>query len=199
MDERLMRQAYPRFDEAPERFVNRIAALEAGFAAQFGAGEAPRIFTAPGRVEVGGNHTDHQHGCVLAAAIDMDMLAAARENGAADIRILSEGYPLFTVNVGELSPRREEYASSASIVRGMAAGFSQLGYAVRGFDAYITSDVLRGSGLSSSAAFEVLMGAILNGLFASGEVSAVRTMRPFSRAEVMQLATDEGLSRSKNR
>jgi len=148
-------------------------ALHQGFSAAFGA--APeRYFSAPGRTEVSGNHTDHQRGRVLAGAVNLDMQAAVRENGTDEIRVLSEGYPLCCVSVKELSPKSEEINTTAALIRGVAARFAQLGCDVRGFDAYMRSTVLPGSGLSSSAAFEVLMGTIINGLFFGGNASPVQ-------------------------
>ncbi len=144
--------------------------LDAGFAAAFG-GAPQRYFSAPGRTEIGGNHTDHQRGRVLAAAVNLDTVAAVRENGTEEIRILSKGYPLSVVNVGELTPKAEEINSTPALIRGVAARFAQLGCAVRGFDAYCESTVLPGSGLSSSAAYEVLIGTIVNHLFFDGRVS----------------------------
>ena len=138
--------------------------LDQGFSCQFGA-MPQRYFSAPGRTEIGGNHTDHQRGCVLAGAVDLDSVAAVRENGTDIIRILSEGYPLCEVSLTELAPVESEINSTASLVRGVAARFVELGAAVKGYDAFIKSTVLPGSGLSSSAAFEVLLGTICNSLF----------------------------------
>ena len=145
---------------------SRIAALKAGFAVAFG-GEPERFFSAPGRTELGGNHTDHQHGKVLAAAVDLDTQAAVRENGSSQIRIVSKGYPRCTVDLAQLEPVEQEQGTTAALIRGVAARFAQLGYEVGGFDAYIESTVLPGSGLSSSAAFEVLLGTLMNHLFCS--------------------------------
>ena len=135
--------------------------LKAKFARQY-ARQAEYIFSAPGRTELGGNHTDHQHGLVLAAAVTLDTKAAVAENGDGCIRVMSEGYAPVTVSIDELSPRPDERNATAALVRGVAAGFARHGYAVRGFDAYVVSDVLPGSGLSSSAAFEVLIGTVIN-------------------------------------
>ena len=144
--------------------------LDAGFAAAFG-GEPQRYFSAPGRTEIGGNHTDHQRGRVLAAAVNLDTVAAVRENGTDEIRILSKGYPMCRVNVKQLDPVAEEINSTPALIRGVVARFVQMGCAVRGFDAYCESTVLPGSGLSSSAAYEVLIGTIVNHLFFDGRVS----------------------------
>ena len=146
------------------------AALDAGFAAAFG-GSPARYFSAPGRTEIGGNHTDHQRGRVLAAAVNLDTVAAVRLNGTDTIRILSKGYPMSVVNVSELAPLETEINTTPALIRGVAARFTQLGCKVEGFDAYCESTVLPGSGLSSSAAYEVLIGTIVNHLFFDGRVS----------------------------
>ena len=144
--------------------------LDAGFAAAFGC--APeRYFSAPGRTEIGGNHTDHQRGRVLAAAVNLDTRAAVRANDSGVIRILSKGYPMSVVELSELSPVESEINSTPALIRGVAARFVQMGCRVGGFDAYCESTVLPGSGLSSSAAYEVLIGAIINGLFFEGKAS----------------------------
>ena len=144
--------------------------LDAGFVAAFG-GTPERYFSAPGRTEIGGNHTDHQRGRVLAAAVNLDTVAAVRLNGTDQIRILSKGYPLCEVDVKELTPREDEINTTAALIRGVAARFVQLGCDVKGFDAYCESTVLPGSGLSSSAAYEVLIGTIINHLFFDAKVS----------------------------
>ena len=144
--------------------------LDAGFTAAFG-GKPERYFSAPGRTEIGGNHTDHQRGRVLAAAVNLDTRAAVQVNGTDTIRILSKGYPISQVDVTELTPVEAEINSTPALIRGVAARFAQLGCEVKGFDAYCESTVLPGSGLSSSAAYEVLIGTIINGLFFDGRVS----------------------------
>ena len=144
--------------------------LDAGFAAAFG-GAPERYFSAPGRTEIGGNHTDHQRGRVLAGAVNLDTRAAVRVNGSDTIRILSKGYPMSVVDVKELTPVEAEINSTPALIRGVAARFAQLGCEVRGFDAYCESTVLPGSGLSSSAAYEVLIGTIINHLFFDGRIS----------------------------
>ncbi|MBQ8769218.1 MAG: galactokinase [Oscillospiraceae bacterium] len=145
--------------------------LDAGFAAAFG-GAPERYFSAPGRTEIGGNHTDHQRGRVLAAAVNLDTRAAVRLNGSNIIRVLSQGYPLCEVNLDRLTPVDSEVNTTPALIRGVAARFAELGCQVEGFDAYVTSTVLPGSGLSSSAAFEVLIGTIINHLFFAAKVSA---------------------------
>ena len=146
------------------------ASLDAGFSATFG-GTPTRYFSAPGRTEIGGNHTDHQRGRVLAAAVDLDTVAAVRPNGTDTIRILSQGYPVSLVHLTELTPNEAEFNTTPALIRGVAARFAELGCKVEGFDAYCESTVLPGSGLSSSAAYEVLIGTIINHLFFDGRVS----------------------------
>ena len=150
--------------------VNDKKRLDAGFAAAFG-GAAERYFSAPGRTEVSGNHTDHQRGRVLAGAVNLDTVAAVRANGTNVIRVQSKGSPLCQVRLDALEPVADEINSTPALIRGVAARFAQLGCKVEGFDAYCESTVLPGSGLSSSAAFEVLIGTIINHLFFGGRVS----------------------------
>ena len=144
--------------------------LDSGFSTAFG-GEAQRYFSAPGRTEIGGNHTDHQRGRVLAGAVNLDTVAAVRISGTNVIRVQSKGYPLCQVDLDNLEPVAAEINSTPALIRGVAARFAQLGCKVGGFDAYCESTVLPGSGLSSSAAFEVLIGTIINHLFFDSRVS----------------------------
>ncbi len=138
--------------------------LDQGFQAAFGA--APqRYFSAPGRTEIGGNHTDHQRGRVLAGAVNLDTRAAVRCNGSNRIRVLSKGYPMCEVSLDRLQPQQSEINTTPALIRGVAARFEELGCRLEGFDAYVESTVLPGSGLSSSAAFEVLIGTAINHLF----------------------------------
>lgn len=149
---------------------DRQAVLDSEFQKAFG--KVPkRYFSAPGRTEIGGNHTDHQRGRVLAAAVNLDTQAAVAPNGTDEIRILSKGYPLSVVKLDMLEPDSREFNTTPALIRGVAARFVQLGCPVSGFDAYCESTVLPGSGLSSSAAFEVLVGTILNGLFFENRIS----------------------------
>ena len=160
--------------EGRERARTRCAEVMEGFEKSFGY-PAEALFSAPGRTEIGGNHTDHQRGCVLAAAVDLDILAAAAGNGSGVIRVLSQGYPMTEVALSELTPREDEVNTSAALIRGVAARMSELGCDLRnrGLDVYMTSTVPKGSGLSSSAAYEVLMGTMLNELFWGGRCTPV--------------------------
>ncbi len=154
-------------------FRNRYAEAVEHFCAEFGDREGLTLFSAPGRTELGGNHTDHQGGHVLAASVNLDIIAVASPRTDGIIRLKSEGLPMDTVDLKELAPQPEEVNTSAALLRGIAAKFTEMGYPVTGFDAYTTSSVLRGSGLSSSAAFEVLTGNLCNTFFAGEQVDAV--------------------------
>lgn len=155
--------------KARERFISACDEYEK----LYGECQNVRIFSAPGRTEVGGNHTDHQHGCVVAGGVDMDVIAIVGENDDNVIRIKSKGYNMDTVNVGEFEKCDKENGRAISLIRGVCAKYAEMGYAIGGFNAYTTSNVLKGSGLSSSAAFEVLVANILNGLFAENKVSEI--------------------------
>ena len=155
--------------------------------------ENAALFSGPGRTEIGGNHTDHQHGRVLCASVDMDMLACAVPNQTQLIRIQSEGYPALEVSLDSLIPRKEEKNTSAALVRGVAAKVEELGYELAGFDAYITSTVLSGSGLSSSAAYEVLVGNILNYFCCGGALDPIQIAKNGQYAENIYFGKLSGL------
>lgn len=131
------------------------------------------LFSAPGRTELSGNHTDHQHGCVLAAAVNLETLAWVAKNDTGLIRVQSEGYPRCEIALNDLQMRPEEKNTTAALIRGVAAKFVRMGAVLTGFDAYCTSTVLPGSGLSSSAAFEVLIGTVINHLCNDGKYTPV--------------------------
>lgn len=172
----------------------RYADAVRGFVETFGepAGEL-MLCSAPGRTEIGGNHTDHNHGRVLAGSVNLDVIAVVAASDAARIRVQSKGYPMDTVLLDELQPVAAEQNHSASLIRGIAARFAALGLSVCGFDAYTTSDVLKGSGLSSSAAFEVLIGVILNHLCNNGSVSAEDIAKIAQYAENVYFGKPSGL------
>ena len=154
---------------------------------------AAALFSGPGRTEIGGNHTDHQHGHVLCGSVDLDMLACAAPNGLNVIRVQSEGYPALEVSLDSLLPREEEKNTSAALVRGVASKVAELGYSLRGFDAYVTSNVLSGSGLSSSAAYEVLIGNILNHLCCDNALDPVEIAKIGQYAENVYFGKPCGL------
>ena len=149
----------------------RTTALLREFHTLFGERQA-RVWSAPGRTEIGGNHTDHQLGKVVAASVDMDMLAAAAANGTNTVNVKSEGYDMIRFTLDTLAPVKGEEGTTLALVRGICAEAAARGFSVGGFDACITSNVLQGSGLSSSAACEVLIGAVVNGLFCGSSLSA---------------------------
>lgn len=160
-----------------ESFAKRYLALLDKLEETFGAKERAALFSAPGRTEIGGNHTDHQHGRVLAGSVNLDMIAAAGENELNQLRVLSEGYALEAVSLDHLEKRAEEENTSAAILRGSLKAFADRGAKLRGLDVYISSNVPKGSGLSSSAAFEVLIETILNELCMEQKVSPVEIAR----------------------
>ena len=132
------------------------------------------VFSAPGRSEISGNHTDHNHGKVIAAAVDLDVIAVVAANGTDRVTVKSKGFDSTDViEIDKLAEFKKGVSCSRSLIAGMLARLSADGYAVGGFDAYTTSDVIRGSGLSSSAAFEVLIGTIISGLFNGGALDPV--------------------------
>nr|WP_325239172.1 galactokinase family protein [uncultured Oscillibacter sp.] len=176
-------------DQTRARAVRVAQALADTFAPQ---GDAA-LFSGPGRTELGGNHTDHQHGHVLCASVDMDMLACAAPNGLNVIRVQSEGYPALEVDLSDLSPRPQEANTSAALVRGVAEGIAKRGYAVGGFDACAVSTVLSGSGLSSSAAYEILIGNIINRFFCQEKLDAVELAKIGQYAENVHFGKPCGL------
>ena len=152
-----------------ERFIKAIESFEG----LYGADRHISIFSAPGRTEIGGNHTDHQRGRVLAASVNLDVIAIVSQNPDTKVRIKSEGHRGDEIDAKNQDVNPSEVNTSRALIRGICARYQQLGYTVGGFDAYTTSNVLTGSGLSSSAAFEVLVGTIVNELFCGGKESAL--------------------------
>ena len=155
--------------------------------------EKQYVFSAPGRTEICGNHTDHQHGCVLAAAVDLETVATVQVNESNLIEIQSEGYPLVTVDLNDLAVREDEKNSTAALIRGVASAFVQRGAKLSGFRAEVRSTVLPGSGLSSSAAFEVLIGTILNELFFEKKLTAIEIAQIGQYAENVYFGKPCGL------
>jgi len=150
-------------------------------------------FSAPGRTEISGNHTDHQHGCVLAAAVDLETVATVWLDESNQIQIQSEGYPVVTVDLNDLNVREEEKNTTAALIRGVASAFAQRGAKLSGFRAKVHSTVLPGSGLSSSAAFEVLIGTILNELFFDKKLTPVEIAQIGQYAENVYFGKPCGL------
>ena len=176
--------------------VQRARYLKAcdGFVSSFPDSTAEvTVFSAPGRTEICGNHTDHQHGCVLAAAVDLDVIGIAAFNGGNVIRVQSEGHDLNTVDISNTEPSVSEKETSDALIRGVAAGFKKRGLTVGGFDTYTTSNVLSGSGLSSSAAFEVLIGTMIDEHFNSGKAGAIEIAKMGQFAENEYFGKKSGL------
>lgn len=176
-----------------KKYSDRFISLIDSYCECFGKPAELALFSAPGRTEIGGNHTDHQHGCVLAASVNLDVIAAVSLNGTDTVNIQSEGYPMDSIKLSELDVDKNEYNRASALIRGVISKFVQMGYKVQGFNAYTTSNVLKGSGLSSSAAFEVLVGTIINGLFANDEVNAVEIAKIGQYAENVYFGKPSGL------
>ena len=158
--DRQLRRLY--IDAEPAR--SRMLQVIEGFEDLFGTDREAALYCGPGRTEMGGNHTDHQHGKVVCASVDLDMLACVSPNETGEVCLHSQGYSPVRICLDDLKRRGEEEGTSASLVRGVAAGLQNRGCRLRGFDAYVVSNVLSGSGLSSSAAYEMLVAGILNDL-----------------------------------
>ncbi len=152
--------------------ADRYTSLMSDFEKSYGANDV-QLFSAPGRTEIGGNHTDHNYGRVLAGAVNLDNIAVAAANGSNIIRIKSVGYPEFQVDISELVINESNFYTSDSLVKGICAKMKENGYEIGGFDACIEGRVPKGSGLSSSASFEVLIGTIINEIFNDGKMSGV--------------------------
>ncbi|MCH3972409.1 MAG: galactokinase [Oscillospiraceae bacterium] len=188
-----IKHIYVCSDEECENVAQRYADALDCFAALYGADRDIAVFSAPGRTEVGGNHTDHQHGHVLAAAVNLDVIAVVSRSDAPTIRVKSQGYPEDAVDLTDLSVHKDEANTSQSLIRGLANWFVEKDYPVGGFDAYTTSQVLSGSGISSSAAFEVLIGTAMNALFCGGEESPMRIAQAGQYAENVYFGKPSGL------
>ncbi len=171
-DNPLFNELYGTGSAVLKEQADRYAALMGDFEKTYGTDDVS-LFSSPGRTEIGGNHTDHNYGRVLAGAVNLDNIAVAAANGTDTIKIKSAGYPEFQVELSDLSIDESNFYTSNSLVKGICAKMKENGYEIGGFDACIEGRVPKGSGLSSSASFEVLIGAIINELFNNGKMSAV--------------------------
>lgn len=187
-----LKKVYITESEA-EMQTERYISLAKDFEEIFGNKDGIRFFSAPGRTEVGGNHTDHNHGRVLAAGINLDAVAITSKNDENIVRVKSRGYKMDTVDISDLSVIDADMGHSIALVRGMCDGFRKRGYKIGGFDACTVSSVLSGSGLSSSAAFEVLVGTCLNYLYNDGQVDAVTIAQIAQFAENVHFGKPCGL------
>ena len=188
-----------KYDKTFQVLYTDVEAAKARFAAAvdsfeniYGEREV-YLFSAPGRTEVGGNHTDHQHGCVLAGSVDLDVIAIVAPTDDGIIKVKSEGYDEDVLSISELEPNSAEFGKAISLIRGMCGEFKKDGYNIGGFVAYTTSNVLKGSGLSSSAAFEVLIGNILSGLYNDGKVDPVEIAKIAQKSENIYFGKPCGL------
>ncbi len=160
-------------ETAVDEQVKRYQDLLAGFERTFGDQADVRLFSSPGRTEISGNHTDHNHGKVLAGSINLDCVGVAVRNSSSQVRIVSETYSQdFTIDLNQLDPS-PKMAGTVDLVKGLLKGFKESGYAVGGFNAYITSNVISAAGVSSSAAFEMLLCSMLNTFFNEGRMDTV--------------------------
>ena len=185
-------ELYPAQDlkEQRERYRKAIDSYREYFG---GIGDGYRLFSAPGRTEVGGNHTDHNHGKVLAASVNLDVIAVVEPIEVPKIALKSEGFEESIIEIEDAEVKENEKNTSEALIRGVIAGFRKHGYNVGGFKAYTTTSVLKGSGLSSSAAFEVLVGNILNHLYNGGSVSPVKIAQIAQYAENVYFGKPSGL------
>lgn len=166
-------------DKANARYANAIDE----FSGIFGNDRDIELFSVAGRSEISGNHTDHNHGKVIAASIDLDIIAVASKRDDMQINIKSEGFPIDEADVSDPQPDESLFFTSKAIIGGMARGFLNDGYKIGGYDAYTTSNVFKGSGLSSSAAFEDMVGNILNYFYNDGKVSNIEIAKLAQYAE----------------
>ena len=151
-----------------ERYLHVMEGLEKAF-----GHKEMSLFSSAGRTEISGNHTDHNHGKVLAGSINLDCVAAAAANGTDEIHIISETYnQKFTIQLSDLKPS-ERMAGTIDLTKGMLAGFQEMGYEIGGFDAYITSNVISAAGVSSSASYEMLICSMINTFFNGGSMDVV--------------------------
>lgn len=171
----------------------RYEKAEQAFREHFGSLGEHRFFSAPGRTEICGNHTDHNNGKVFAASVDLDVIAVAELTDDNCITIKSEGFPEDKIDLSNLDVADGEKNTSAALIRGVAGGFVKNGFKIGGFRAYTTSSVMKGSGLSSSAAFEVLVGTVLSHLYNEGQISAVKIAQISQYAENVYFGKPSGL------
>ncbi len=187
------RRIYVCGQENVHHYVQRALQAVDRFEELYGKDRELFLFSAPGRTEVGGNHTDHQHGRVLAAGVNLDVIAVAAKNPDQRIRVKSQGHAENVVDGSDIQIHPQEEGTSNALIRGICACFREMGKEVGGFDAYTTSDVLTGSGLSSSAAFEVLIGTIFNGLYCENSVSPLKIAQIGQKAENVYFGKPCGL------
>ena len=180
-------------DEAVNSQKPRYIRIIKKFVEMFGDSRDVMVLSAPGRTEICGNHTDHNNGKVLAASINLDAIAVAAKSDSAVINEKSEGHAMNTVDISDLSPSKSGYGKSSAMIKGVIARLNELGYSTGGFDACTTNDVMGGSGLSSSAAFEVLIGNIISYLYNDGKIDAVEIAKASQYSENVFFGKPSGL------
>ena len=188
-----LRYLYGDGEEQLKRQQERYAELIRRHAELFGDRDDVQLISAPGRTEIGGNHTDHNHGRVLAAAVNLDALCAVSPRSDLKVRFNSEGYPALEIDLSDLTPQPEEKGTTDALIRGVAAGMKQAGYRIGGFDAAVTSTVAGGSGLSSSAALEVMLTGVLDSLYNRFDMPYVLRAQISKRAENEWFGKPSGL------
>lgn len=186
-----LKELYVTTDASVQR--DRYMSVIKGYQEIFGDTDELALFSAPGRTEIGGNHTDHQHGCIIAGSVNLDVIAAVSFNNENVIRIKSKGYPMDEVSLDDLEIHTNEFDKAISLIRGVLKKISDMGYTIKGFNAYTESNVMKGSGLSSSAAFEVLIGTIVNHLCADNEISPIEIAKIGQFAENVYYNKPSGL------
>lgn len=191
LDQRI-KEIYVDEQRVPYNRERYIRAIDR-FTELFPSEKEIEIYSAPGRSEVCGNHTDHQNGMVLATSINLDAIAIVAKAEELVIRLVSGDFPMEEVDVADLSMKEEEQSTTTALIRGVAAGMKERGHKVGGFTAYITSDVLMGAGMSSSAAFESLIGTILSGLYNDMKVSSIEIAQIGQYAENIYFGKPCGL------
>ncbi|MCI8637885.1 MAG: galactokinase [Coprococcus sp.] len=181
VDEGMSVRQQGRYERAVQEFIRLYGEQEA------------EIYSAPGRSEVGGNHTDHQHGMVLATSVNLDAIAVVSRNENMSVRVISEGYDMIELDAHDLEKKDEEEETSIGLIRGVLGGLKKRGYHVGGFNAYVTSEVLIGAGLSSSAAFETIIGTIISGLYNEMKISMTEIAQVGQYAENVYFGKPSGL------
>jgi len=189
----IFQQLYGRDPSVLEYQINRYTDIITGYYHQYTPGEI-HLFSTPGRTEISGNHTDHNHGRVLAASVNLDSIAAVANSEKGKISLYSEAYKRKSeIDLSDLSFKKSEQGTTTAIIRGIAARFKELNYKIGGFNAFVSSEVMVGSGLSSSASIEVLIGTILNYLFNDGKISPVEIAKIGQYAENVYFGKPCGL------
>ena len=188
-----LRKLYGSGEETIRFQRERYARLIRSYTEQFGAKDGIRLISAPGRTEIGGNHTDHNRGRVLAAAVSLDTLCAVTPRDDLKVRFHSEGYPAIEMDLSDLAVHPEEAGTTTALIRGVAAGMQEAGYRIGGFDAAVTSTVAGGSGLSSSAALEVMLTGVLDALYNRFDMPYALRARISQKAENAYFGKPSGL------